>query len=59
MFDGRLLGTDKTGLVKYAARHLHYQRQTMSAPPSDNSKQICENILIEGRCYNIEHRITA
>lgn len=29
----------------------------MSAPQSDNAKQICENILIEGKRYNVEHRI--
>ncbi len=29
----------------------------MSAPQSDNPKQICENILIEGKRYNVEHRI--
>lgn len=29
----------------------------MSAPQSKNSKQICENILIEGKHYNIEHSI--
>ncbi|GKS84372.1 hypothetical protein AVMA1855_09490 [Acidovorax sp. SUPP1855] len=44
-------------MVKYATRHLHHQRQAISAPQSDNPKQICENILIEGKRYNIEHRI--
>lgn len=29
----------------------------MSAPQSDNPKQICEDILIEGKRYNVEHRI--
>ena len=29
----------------------------MSAPQSDSPKQICENILVEGKRYNIEHRI--
>ncbi|KPZ08380.1 Uncharacterized protein ALO40_03366 [Pseudomonas syringae pv. viburni] len=44
-------------MVKYATSHVHYQRQAMSAPQSDNPKQICENILIEGKRYNVEHRI--
>ena len=33
------------------------KRQAMSAPQSDSPKQICENILVEGKRYNIEHRI--
>jgi hypothetical protein len=44
-------------LTKYAVKHLQHQGQTMSSRQLTTPLQICENLLIDGKRYNIEHHI--
>ncbi|WP_321949724.1 SGNH/GDSL hydrolase family protein [Burkholderia cenocepacia] len=50
-------GTDKPALVIYAVRRFQHQGHTMCSAEPTTPQQICENILIEGKRYNIEHDI--
>jgi len=50
-------GTDKSGKVQYAVKRLKHQGQTVSSSQAMNPQQVCENLLLEGKRYNIEHHI--
>ena len=50
-------GTDKSGRVQYAVKHLKHQGQTVSSSQTVNPQQACEDLLLEGKQYNIEHHI--
>jgi hypothetical protein len=46
-------------LIKYAVKHLQHHGQPMSLHQLTTPLQICENLLIDGKRYNIEHQILA
>lgn len=50
-------GTDMAALLNYAAKHLQHLGLTVSSPKPTSAHQICEDLLLECKRYNIEHDI--
>lgn len=50
-------GTDGRAMVLYAMKRRIHQGRAMNSSQPTNPRQICENLLLQGRRYNNEHHI--